>query len=84
MRMEDEMKNLKGKQKLAAKGATFSLLAAMATMALWGWTPLKESIPAVYVLSIFLLFVVFALVLTILTVYRRMKYTAMKAKLADK
>ena len=82
--MSEELKTLKGKQKLAAKGATFSLLAAMATMALWGWTPLKTVISGLHILIIFLIFVVFALALTGLSVYRNMKYKAMSAKIADK
>ena len=81
--MAEMLKEIEKKQKNAAKLGTIGLVLAMLTMAIWGWTPLKDTIPAVYTLGLFTIFVVFSIALTTLSVYRGMQVRAQKAKIED-
>ena len=81
--MAEMLKEIEKKQKNAAKLGTLGLVLAMATMAIWGWTPLKQIIPAVYILVLFAIFMVFAIALTVLSVYRGMQVSAQKARIED-
>jgi len=81
--MAEMLKEIEKKQRNAAKLGTIGLALAMLTMAIWGWTPLKHIIPAVYTLGLFTIFVVFAIALTVLSVYRGMQARAQKAKIED-
>lgn len=81
--MAEMLKEIEKKQKTAAKLGTIGLALAMLTMAIWGWTPLKHIIPAVFILGLFAIFVVFAIAFTLLSVYRGMQVRAQKAKIED-
>lgn len=81
--MSGDLEKLKKQEKKAAVMSSISLGGAMLTMALWGWTPLKNVIPAFWVLVVFGSFMVLALAAAIFRIYRGIQVRALKAKIAD-
>lgn len=63
--------------------SSISLGVAMLVMALWGWTPLKNIIPALTVLTLFVSFVILAIAGAAFRIYRGMQVRALKAKIVD-
>ena len=81
--MEEHLKEIQEKQKIASTRASISLVLSMLTMAIWGWTPLKNIIPALAVLVVFAVFSIFAIGLTLLSIYRGIQARAQKAIIED-
>ena len=81
--MAEHLKKLQQQEKRAAFMSSISLGCAMLVMALWGWTPLKNLIPALTILTLFVSFVVLAIAGAAFRVYRGMQIRALKAKIAD-
>ena len=82
--MEEHLKEIQKKQKTAATRASISLILSMLTMAIWGWTPLKNLIPAFAVLMVFAVFGIVSIGLTVLSLYRGIQARAQKAIIEDK
>ena len=81
--MSEHLKKLQKQEKRAAFRASVSLGCAMLIMSVWGWTPLKAIIPAVTILTLFISFVVLAILGSAFRVYRGMQIKALKAKIED-
>ena len=81
--MDEHLKDIQKQQKTAATRASVSLILAMLTMAIWGWTPLKNIIPALAVLTVFAVFIIFSIGMTILSFYRGIQARAQKAIIED-
>ena len=81
--MEDHLKEIQEKQKVASTRASIALVLSMLTMAIWGWTPLKNIIPALAVLVVFAVFSIVAVGLTVLSIYRGIQVRAQKAIIED-
>jgi 4-hydroxybenzoate polyprenyltransferase len=70
-------------QKRNQKFATYLLFLSMGTMALWGWTPLKQIVPALPVVVLWVSFTLTSLCLAIFGVYRGMQAKSWKEKIED-
>lgn len=81
--MAEAVANRKAQEQSAAKISTICLILSMLTMAAWGWTPLKEIVPAAVSLSIFGGFVIVSIVMAIVGVYRGIQHRALKARIED-
>ena len=81
--MAEHLEKLQKQEKNAALMSSVSLGAAMLTMALWGWTPLKTTIPALTILTLFVSFVILAIAGAGFRIYRGIQVRALKAKIAD-
>ena len=81
--MSEHLEKLKRQEKRAAFMSSISLGIAMLTMALWGWTPLKNMVPALTVLTLFGSFVVLAIGGAVFRIYRGIQVRALTAKIAD-
>ena len=81
--MSEHLEKLQKQEKKAALMSSISLGVAMLTMALWGWTPLKNMVPALAVLTVFVSFVVLAIAGAVFRIYRGIQVRALKAKIAD-
>ena len=81
--MSENLELRKTQGKNAAKISTFFLILAMLTMAVWGWTPLKNIIPAAANLGIFGIFLATSMFMAGLTVYRGLQTRALEAKIED-
>ena len=81
--MDEEMKLRKTQEINAAKYSTSCLIAAMLIMGAWGWTPLKNIIPAATNLVIFGALVLASLILASTSVYRGIQKRSLKAKIED-
>ena len=81
--MSEHLEKLRKQEKRAAVLSGVSLGVAMLTMALWGWTPLKNMIPALTILTVFVSFVFLAILAAIFRIYRGIQIRALKAKIAD-
>ena len=81
--MPEHLKQLQKQEKNAALMSSVSLGAAMLSMALWGWTPLKTIIPAFTILTVFVSFVILAIAGAGFRIYRGIQVRALKAKIAD-
>lgn len=81
--MTEDLEKTQRQEKNARKVASVFLFAAMALMALWGWTPLKKVIPGTPVLVLFMVFVVLSVILTLLSIYRGIQARSKKAQLED-
>ncbi len=81
--MAEEFKLRKSQEQSAAKISTICLILSMLTMAAWGWTPLKEIVPALTILLIFGLFVLVSIGMAIVGVYRGIQARALKARIED-
>ena len=69
--------------KSARRLSVYLLMAAFAIMGAWGFTPLKEVLPALFVLILFVFFSLVALGLTILSLYKGIQIKALRAKIED-
>lgn len=81
--MAEHLEKLKKQEKNAAIISSIFLGLAMLTMALWGWTPLKNIIPAITVLTLFVSSVVLAILGAVFRIYRGIQVRALTAKIAD-
>ena len=81
--MTEELKLRKTQERNAAKYSTACLILAMLTMGLWGWTPLKNIVPAATNLLIFGGFVLGSIFLAIVSVYRGIQKRSLKAQIED-
>ena len=81
--MSEHLEKLQKQEKLAAFMSSISLGIAMLVMALWGWTPLKTMIPALGILTVFVSFVILAILAAVFRVYRGIQVRALTAKIAD-
>lgn len=81
--MAEHLEKLQKQEKNAAVMSSISLVVAMLVMALWGWTPLKNIIPALTVLTLFVSFVFLAIIGAGFRIYRGMQVKAAKAKITD-
>ena len=82
--MAEHLEKLRKQEKKAAFMSSISLGVAMLTMALWGWTPLKNMIPALDILTVFVSFVILAIAAAIFRIYRGIQVRALTARIADK
>ena len=81
--MTEALVNKKREEHEAAKISTICLILSMLTMAAWGWTPLKEIVPAATSLLIFVGFVFVSMVMAVVALYRGIQHRALKAKIED-
>lgn len=81
--MAEHLEKLQKQEKNAALMSSISLGMAMLVMALWGWTPLKNIIPAITVLTLWGSFVILAISGAAFRIYRGMQVRALQAKIAD-
>lgn len=81
--MAEHLEKLKKQEKNAAIISSIFLGLAMLIMALWGWTPLKNIIPAITVLTLFVVSVVLAISGAVFRIYRGIQVRALTAKIAD-
>ena len=81
--MAEHLKKLQKQETRASFMSGISLLMAMLVMALWGWTPLKTIIPALWILTLFVSFVILAILGAAFGIYRGIQIRSLQAKLAD-
>lgn len=81
--MAEDLALRKSQEKKAARVSTICLILAMLTMAAWGWTPLKNIVPAAPILLIFVGFVLVSIIMAFVVVYRGLQHRALKAKIED-
>ncbi len=81
--MAEHLEKLQKQEKNAAIMSSVFLGIAMLGMALWGWTPLKNIIPALTILTLFVTSVGIAIVGAGFRIYRGIQVRALKAKIAD-
>ena len=81
--MTEELKLRKAQERNAAKYSTACLILAMLVMAVWGWTPLKNIVPAAANLGIFGVLVLASIFLALTAFYRGIQKRALKAKIED-
>ena len=81
--MAEEMKLRKTQERNAAKYSTSCLIAAMLIMGAWGWTPLKNIIPAATNLVFFGMLMLTSVFFALTSVYRGIQKRALKAKIED-
>lgn len=81
--MAEAVANKKAQEQKAAKISTICLILSMLTMAAWGWTPLKNIVPAAVNLWIFVCFVFASIVMAFVGVYRGIQHRALKARIED-
>ncbi len=82
--MTEDLKLRKTQEQNAAKYSTACLILAMLTMAVWGWTPLKNIVPAAVNLGIFGILVLTSVFLALTSVYRGIQKRSLKAQIEDK
>ena len=82
--MEDELKQKKFQALNARKISVGFLLTAFIIMAGWGFTPLKNVLPALSALMLFGACAIIAVAFTILGLYRDVQIKALKASIEDK
>lgn len=81
--MAEHLEKLKKQEKNAAIISSIFLGLAMLFMALWGWTPLKNIVPAITVLTLFATCMILAILGAAFRIYRGIQVRALTAKAAD-
>lgn len=82
--MQEELKKKKEEQRNARIRSLISIFGSMIVMALWGWTPLKEIIPALPVVFAWISLSMAALIYGIYSVIRKQQVKSLKAQIEDK
>ena len=81
--MAEDLALRKAQEQSAAKISTICLILSMLTMAVWGWTPLKNIVPAAPILLIFVGFVLVSICMAFVGVYRGIQKRALEARIED-
>lgn len=81
--MEEKLNQLKTQERNSKRISSACLIGSMFVMALWGWTPLKNVIPAIYTLVLWAALSLVALVVGILSIYRGIQVRSLKARIED-
>ncbi|MHA2054536.1 MAG: hypothetical protein ACW99F_13150 [Candidatus Hodarchaeales archaeon] len=83
MDKQTEHDEKKRKQVNAYRAGLICIISSMVLMALWGWTPLKQIIPGLTVLILFLVLVILAVGFTLLSLIRGVQVRSLKAAIDD-
>lgn len=81
--MNEELKFRQTQERNAAKFSTACLIVAMLMMAAWGWTPLKNIVPAAANLVFFGILMLTSVFFALTSVYRGIQKRSLKAKIED-